>query len=98
MMADVSRELCHEPMEALMEKWFEGLRPVVLARTPLCYRCNCSRARMEKALIAMGREELGRMIQDEQDGAELTCHFCNKKYSFSEDELKGLLEEAGKAQ
>ena len=33
---------------------------------------------MEKALIAMGREELGRMIQDEQDGAELTCHFLQK--------------------
>ena len=37
------------------------------------------------------------MIEKEH-GAELTCHFCNEKYSFSEDELKGLLEEAGKAQ
>ena len=94
MMADVSRELCHEPMEALMEKWFEGLRPVVLARTPMCYRCNCSRARMEKALIAMGREELGRMIQDEQDGAELTCHFCKKTERFTQQDLLRLLNQA----
>ena len=94
LMADVSRELCHEPMEALMGKWFEGLRPVVLARTPLCYRCNCSRSRMEKALIAMGREELGRMIQDEQDGAELTCHFCKKTERFTQQDLLRLLNQA----
>lgn len=94
LMADVSRELCHEPMESLMAKWFEGLRPVVLARTPLCYRCNCSRARMEKALIAMGREELGRMIQDEQDGAELTCHFCKKTERFTQQDLLRLLNQA----
>ena len=94
LMADVSRELCHEPMESLMAKWFEGLRPVVLARTPLCYRCNCSRERMEKALIAMGREELGRMIQDEQDGAELTCHFCKKTERFTQQDLLRLLNQA----
>ena len=94
LMADVSRELCHEPMESLMAKWFEGLRPVVLARTPLCYRCNCSRSRMEKALIAMGREELGRMIQDEQDGAELTCHFCKKTERFTQQDLLRLLNQA----
>ena len=94
LMADVSRELCHEPMEALMTKWFDGLRPAVLARTPLCYRCNCSRSRMEKALIAMGREELGRMIQDEQDGAELTCHFCKKTERFTQQDLLRLLNQA----
>ena len=94
LMADVSRELCHEPMESLMAKWFEGLRPVVLARTPLCYRCNCSRSRKEKALIAMGREELGRMIQDEQDGAELTCHFCKKTERFTQQDLLRLLNQA----
>lgn len=67
---------------------------MVLARTPMCYRCNCSRARMEKALIAMGREELGRMIQDEQDGAELTCHFCKKTERFTQQDLLRLLNQA----
>lgn len=89
--SDISRELCYEPMEALMEKWFQGLRPVVLDRTPLVYRCDCSRQRMEKALISLGREELTRMIEDEIDGAELTCHFCKKQRRFSQDDLIRLL-------
>ena len=45
---------------------------------------------MEKALLAMGPEELKRMIADEVDGAELVCHFCNEKYYIAEDELNGL--------
>lgn len=94
LMADISRELCYEPMEALAEKWFDGLKYVVLEQTPLCYRCNCSRARMEKALIAMGREELTRMIQDEQEGAELTCHFCKRTERFTQQDLIRLLNQA----
>lgn len=94
MMADVSRELCHEPMEGLMAKWFDGLRPVVIARSPISYRCTCSRRRMEKALIALGREELGRMIQEEKDGAELTCHFCKKTERFTQQDLLRLLNHA----
>ncbi len=94
LMADVSRELCHEPMESLMEKWFDGLKPVVLERHALRYRCDCSRRRMEKALIALGRDELTHMIQDEQEGAELTCHFCKKTERFTQQDLLRLLNQA----
>lgn len=62
-------------------------------KTPVEYYCNCSRARVEKALISIGKEELSKLI-DEDHKAELNCHFCNKKYQFTEDELKALLEEA----
>ena len=94
MMSDISRELAAAPMEELMEGWFDGLRPVVLDKTPLEYRCNCSRRRMEKALIALGREELTNMINDEREGAELTCHFCKKTERFSQQDLQTLLEQA----
>ena len=77
-----------------MAKWFDGLRPVVIARSPVSYRCTCSRRRMEKALIALGREELGRMIQEEKDGAELTCHFCKKTERFTQQDLLRLLNHA----
>ena len=77
-----------------MAKWFDGLRPVVIARPPISYRCTCSRRRMEKALIALGREELGRMIQEEKDGAELTCHFCKKTERFTQQDLLRLLNHA----
>lgn len=91
LMADISRELCYEPMADLAKKWFDGLKYVVLGTTELEYRCNCSRQRMEKALITLGAEELTRMIQDEQEGAELTCHFCKKSEKFTQHDLLRLL-------
>ena len=69
------------------------MKPVVLDRTPLRYRCGCSRARMEKALISLGRKELQTII-DEDTGAELGCHFCHQQYQFTTEELRQLLEKA----
>ena len=94
LMADISRELCYDSMTALMEKWFDGLKPVVLETQDWQYRCPCSRERMEKSLIALGRDELTRMIQDEQEGAELTCHFCKKTERFTQQDLERLLRQA----
>ena len=91
---EISRELAHEPMETLMSSWFQGLQPVILESTPLSYRCQCSRPRMEKALIALGREELTRMIEDEIDGAELCCHFCKVVHHFTTHDLIRLLNKA----
>ncbi len=94
LMYDISRELCYESMEDLMNRWFDGLKPVILERKPLSYRCACSRERMEKALIALGKEELTRMIEDETDGAELTCHFCKRSHKFTQADLAHLLTKA----
>ena len=44
---------------------------------------------MEKALISLGRKDLQSLI-DEDEGAELVCHFCRKKYMFTTDELKQM--------
>ena len=60
--------------------------------TPL-YECKCSKERMEKALISIGKEELNAIIEEQKE-AELTCQFCDNKYKFSENELKALLEQA----
>lgn len=57
------------------------------------YKCKCSRERMEKALISIGKEELQALI-DEQGEAEMSCHFCNNKYNFTKTELENLLEYA----
>ena len=92
--SEISRELAHDPMEELMKAWFQGLNPVILEKTPLRYECRCSRGRMEKALIALGREELSAMIQDEIDGADLHCHFCRTSHHFSTQELLRLLNRA----
>ncbi len=57
------------------------------------YKCTCSRERMEKALISIGKQELTDIIE-EQGNAEMTCHFCNNKYNFSKSELTELLKHA----
>lgn len=65
----------------------------VLETAPVEYRCYCSRERVARALVSMGREELGSLIQ-EGNGAELTCQFCDAVYRFSTGELKTLLQDA----
>lgn len=91
--ADISREMTFAPNEELMADWFRGMAPKLLSRTPVSYHCRCSRGRMEKALVALGRQELNDMISDGQ-GAELTCHFCHNAYQFDTPQLRGLLEKA----
>jgi len=56
------------------------------------YLCNCSRERMERNLISIGTKDIMEMAV-EQQGAELQCHFCNRKYNFTEDELMSLVSE-----
>ena len=57
------------------------------------YKCKCSRGRMEKALISIGKDELEDIIR-EQGQAEICCQFCNGKYTFDKAELEELLEKA----
>lgn len=57
------------------------------------YRCNCSRERMERAIISLGKQEISDMIA-EQGEAEIVCQFCNQGYQFSGEELESLAERA----
>lgn len=60
-------------------------------KTPVCFYCGCSRERVEKALISVGKEELKKMI-DEGKPVELSCSFCGKKYEFTPAELEATAE------
>ena len=75
----------------LLERALPGIELEFLEELPVEYRCYCSRQRVERALISMGRQELESLI-DEQGKAELTCQFCDKIYHFTEKELRELLE------
>ncbi len=91
--ADISRELADQALDTLVDLWFDGLKPVIVKREPLVYRCDCSRERMSRALAALGRDELEDILRT--DGfATLTCHFCRTARVFSEDEIRKLLENA----
>ena len=62
----------------------------ILETHPVEYRCYCSRARVTRALISMGREELSSLIR-EQGQAELTCQFCDQIYRYSKEDLEEIL-------
>jgi molecular chaperone Hsp33 len=61
----------------------------ILETSPIEYRCDCSRDRMERALISLGPEELRSLI-DEQGQAELTCRFCDNVQTFTREQLEVL--------
>ena len=65
----------------------------ILDKLPMDYRCSCSKERVGQALISLGKKELSKIIEEDKK-AEVTCHFCNKVYNFTEDELKQLLIES----
>lgn len=57
---------------------------------PTGFNCNCSKERVEKVLVSLGRKELNNIINDGED-IELNCHFCNKKYNFTIEDIKKLI-------
>ena len=79
----------HTP-ESLLEKVLEGFDMQINEKTDTRFHCNCSKERVEKALISIGRKELNEMIQEGKP-IEMNCHFCNTNYNFTVEELKEIL-------
>lgn len=70
----------------------EGLGGEILDSWNAQYYCDCSRERTEQILISLGRQEIEKLAK-EQTETEVCCHFCNKKYRFSAEEMLDLLKE-----
>ncbi|MBO4563269.1 MAG: Hsp33 family molecular chaperone HslO [Clostridia bacterium] len=82
-----------EDLEGAIIELIGELHPEFTERTVPEFRCDCSREKIESALISLGKSELSDMIEKDR-GAELKCRFCNRTYKFEEEELRSLLEEA----
>ena len=93
MFMDISGTMKEYHLKDSVQQLLMHLEPEILATREPRYSCACSRERIEKVLISLGADELKDMIQT-QHGAQVDCHFCNKRYEFSEDALKALLEKA----
>ena len=78
--------------EGLLRTVLKDFDLEILEKHPVEYRCYCSRDRVSRALISMGRNDLTELIQ-EQGQAELSCQFCDEVYHFSREELELLLKE-----
>ena len=73
----------------LVEELLEGMGLMLMEEHPVCYECKCSRRKVESALISMGREELDRLIREEEQ-ISVTCQFCDQVYTFSRKDLEDL--------
>ncbi len=79
--------------EQLLEKILDGLDVAFTDKKETAFYCNCSKERVEKAIISIGRKDIQEMIEDEK-GAEVNCHFCNTHYNFSTGDLQQLYKKA----
>ena len=81
--------------EKMLGLLLSGLDLEITDTRPAAFCCNCSRERVERAIISIGRKEIREMIE-EQKPISVNCHFCNREYSFSPAQLKELLGRCGK--
>ena len=76
--------------EMILEEVLGDFGLDILDKIPVAYECNCSKQRVEKAIISIGHKDIQEMIDDNKP-IEVNCHFCNKHYEFTVDELKEML-------
>ncbi len=94
-------EECIKGLEPITQMLSDGMTPEEICRHVLSkfelevldastpeYKCNCSKERVSKALLTLGKEDLADMANDPV--TEVSCHFCEKKYKFTSDEIKEL--------
>ncbi|MBM6828337.1 Hsp33 family molecular chaperone HslO [Anaerotignum lactatifermentans] len=79
--------------EDILEMILGDMDLKIMDKVPAEFYCNCTKERVEKALISIGKEELEKIINEDKK-ANLHCHFCSKEYDFTEEELRTLLESA----
>ncbi|MBU3840739.1 MAG: Hsp33 family molecular chaperone HslO [Candidatus Ruminococcus intestinipullorum] len=82
----------HTP-EEMLNQVLDGMDVEITDTIPTKFACNCSKDRIEKAIISIGKKDIQEMIE-EGEPIEVKCHFCNTAYQFPVDELKELLERA----
>ena len=76
--------------EEMLGLLLAGMEPETLETLPVQFHCSCDKKRVEKAIISIGKKEIGEMISEGKE-IEVNCHFCNTSYQFTVEELKGLL-------
>ena len=82
----------HTPEEMLAQV-LEGLDVEITDTLPARFFCNCSKERIEKAIISIGKKDIQEMI-DDGETIEVKCHFCNQAYHFTVEELKEILKKS----
>lgn len=80
----------HETPESMIRKLTEGMDMEILDKLPTQFYCDCCKDKVEKVILSIGKKDIQEMI-DDREPIEVNCHFCNKHYHFSVEELEGIL-------
>ena len=80
--------------EDIIKKALEGFNVEVLYEQNTEYKCNCSKARVESALISIGKKDLNSLLED--NGTEVNCNFCDKIYKFTTQDIEELIKKCTK--
>jgi len=78
--------------EDMLNIVLEGLNPKILDKIEVRFECECSKERVQKVLVAIGKKELASIIEEDKE-AEIGCQFCNSKYKYDEKELLEILKD-----
>ena len=78
--------------EKILDMFLGDEKICFLQGAPVSYQCNCSRERMERNLLAIGKKDLTELSLDPK-GIDLECHFCDQRYHFSQEDVKALISE-----
>ncbi len=81
--------------EQILDILLEGMEVEITDIMPAVFCCDCSKERVEKVIVSIGRKDIKEMIADGED-VEVNCQFCNSHYKFNVEELKELLKKATK--
>ena len=79
--------------EEMIERVLDGFDVEIMDKISTKFDCNCSKERVERAIVSIGKDEIESMIE-EGEPIEVNCHFCNSHYIFSVDELKEILKKS----
>lgn len=82
-------------VEDMLNYIFEGMDLKIHENIIPAYKCDCSRERVERAFISIGKKDLEELYKEGKT-EELKCHFCNKSYEFTNEQIGKILEEVGK--
>lgn len=81
--------------EELIYEVMKDFEVDILEEKEVCYHCDCSDERMQRAIISLGKKEIQDII-DEQGEAEIVCQFCNKKYVYGKNGLEKMRDRANR--
>ncbi len=76
--------------DGMISMVLNGLEPVIHENIPTRYKCDCTREKVEKALMTIGKNDLASLVE-EGEPVEMNCHFCSTQYIFSIDDVRNIL-------